>query len=262
MENDDGIGEVEEAVNEEPSLEDKIMQEALNGADDDGTETGDEEDELTEFDEAEGDTPEVLKTKLAAKSKILNQRDKAIKRMKKELAGFTNSGGLSKEDLAEVLAASRQGEEVKETAIVEPFSFEGIQEKIDSGETSITQVLKSMQEAQAGKDAQREQMFVDILKQRDAYLENKDAESEMENLDPTVKKVAEAFKASGQYGGFNDAQLVQLAKLKVTTAGNKIKRFPAKVTSGSAGGIKPKVVDAEAVKQGHLKTLGYPTINN
>lgn len=212
----------------------------LNGESDGGEEDDDEE--MEELEPQDGDSPEVLRTKLAAKNRIIRHREKAIKRMQEELKQ-KQSGGMTAEDIANILQQRNQTEENQTTAP----TLEQLKEQFDEDPSSIIDLM--MQREQA-----LEQKLANVLKQRDEFLLKKTLPNGGQPAQE-VQDLAQRLKQLPQYAGFSDENLLVVAEtLKPIKA--RLGRVPAS-TSSRPLPINASNADVENVSKSALEAMGY-----
>lgn len=221
---------------------DEIL-ELLNG-DPDGNE-GDEDEMGDELEPQDGDSPEVLKTKLAAKNHIIRKREKAIKRMQQELEA-KQSGGVTAEDLAKILQSKGdEGEQNKAPTIEE------LKEQFDEDPSSVVDLI-----FQANQ--QLEQKLANVLKQRDEHFTKKFA-PDGGQVPAEVMQLAERLKSRPEYAEFNEEQLLTVAKT-LKPLKKRVGRVPSSVTSGNLP-LTASNADVEKVSKSALEAMGYSDEN-
>lgn len=205
-----------------------------------------EDDDMEGLEPEDEDSPEVLKTKLHAKNKIIRQREKAIKRMQSELDEKGQGGSnLTAEDLAKAIQqGNNQSSEEEET---EENSLEDLKEKFEDDPSSIIDIL--MQREQAF-----EQKLARVLQQRDDYFKKQYAPNGGQP-DPEVKVLAERLKQRPEYAGFNEDQLLAVAKT-LKPLKSRIGNPPASTTSKSLP-MTASNSDVEKVSKSALEAMGY-----
>lgn len=243
--------------NEDQELIDNPLFQALSGTED-GDAENEGDDVLDSLEAQEGDSEDVLRTKLQAKNKILRQRAKTTKRLvdkveqlEAQLNSNTNNG-LSKEDLADVIAAAKNTDsspdEAREKAI------EALREKAVEDPASLVDFMFSEQ-------LNLENKIASILKSRDDYfmsqLESK-TKPKVE-VSPEIARVVQALKQQSKYQGLDEATLVEFAK-DLAPLGAKISKRPPASMGGVASAKLPfdaKTEDVEKTYASELDKMGY-----
>jgi len=215
----------------------------LNGEPEDSDEDDDEDDGLEPED---GDSPEVLRTKLTAKNKIIRQREKAIKRLQKEAGEKqSNTGGVTPEQLAELAWAIKGGG--NEDVDTGP-DLAKLKEQFEDDPSMIVELLFA-------QNQQLEQKVANVLRQRDGYFQNLIGETKREEVSPEVKALANRLKSRPEYAEFNDEQLFTVAKT-LQPVSKRIGRVPAR-TSSNGVPMTANERDVEKAFKGPLAAMGY-----
>ncbi len=242
-------------MTEEYDNEEEIADDGLDGDDQEGDELlkllngepedGDEDDGDEELDVKDGDSPEVIRTKLAAKNRIIRQREKTIKRMQKELDEKKSNSGTSAEEIAEIVRAARGEDASAEDA---GPTIEELKEKFEDDPSMIVDLLFA-------QNQQLEQKVANVLRQRDSYLEEKIGAATAREVSPEMKALAGRLKARPEYAGFNDEQLLTVAKT-LKPLKNRVSRVPAK-TSSRGTPMSASEEDVEKRFKSELDAMGY-----
>lgn len=220
--------------------EDDEILKLLNG-DPKGGEEDDDDDLGEELEPQDGDSPEVLRTKLAAKNKIIRQREKAIKRMQKEMEASKGTA-LTAEDVAKLL----QGNQAKDDRAPE-ITIEDLKERFDEDPSSIIDLMLQREQA-------LEQKLANVLKQRDAYYAKKFSPDGGE-IPAEVSGLVERLRARPEYSEFSDEQLLTVAKT-LKPIKSRISRVPATTSSGNLP-MTASGADVEKVSKSALEAMGY-----
>lgn len=243
--------------NIDQELEDNPLFQALSGSDD--GEVQDEGDEVLDSLEAvEGDSEDVLRTKLQAKNKILRQRAKTTKRLvekveqlEAQLNSNTNTG-LSKQDLAEVINAARNNDGNEDDA--KQKAIEALKEKAIEDPSSLVDFMFNEQ-------LQLENKIANILQSRDDFLMSQ-LESKTKpkvEIPSEISNVVAALKKQEKYQGLDEATLVEFAK-DLAPLGAKISKRPPASMGGVSAAKLPfdaKSQDVEKVYRSELDKMGY-----
>ena len=226
---------------DEASLEDDGILDLF----DDDLEDDPEDDENDDLDPQDGDTLEVLKVKLTARNKIIRQREAAIKRMQSELDQKGGSNQLGKEELAELITLAKGKEESQEE---DGPSIESLKERFEEDPSTVIDLILS-------QNQQLETKLANVLQQRDAYFEGKMKESSVTEAPADIKALAQKLKARPEYAGFDDNQLITVAR-SLKPLGTRVKRAPAS-TSSSSLPITATNEQVEKVSKSALEQMGY-----
>jgi hypothetical protein len=237
--------EYEDAVVETPdgeNTEDEIFDlfsDPIEVADD----TDEDGDEL---DPKDGDSAEVLRTKLAARNQIIRQRDKAIKRMKSELEGKTTSNkGVEKDDIAQLISAVR-GDKEKEK---DPeMTAADLKAKFEEDPSMVIDLLLRT-------NNQLERKVAEVLSSRDSFYEEKISSLSTKETPQEIVTLAEKLASRPEYAGFSKTQLITVAKT-LKPFGKRVTRSPA-TTSSRPVPMSASNADVEKVSKSVLEAMGY-----
>jgi len=252
---DDEVVE-DEVYEDTEELEDNPLFDALSGEPDDGEDADADEDGLKDFDPVEGDSEEVLKTKLTAKNRLLRQSAKSNHRLKgrvEELESKLNdgAGGLNKQDLADVIAAARGGGDTDGED--EEARIQALKDRLEEDPTSIVDILG---QANLGL----ENKLANILQNRDAFWEEKLAKlaDKQEKPSPEIMKLVGMLKQKEEYKDVDEAILVKFAK-DLAPLGARVtgKRPPASPTGRGALPFDAKPEQVEKRFASELDKMGY-----
>jgi len=213
----------------------------LNG-EPDGDEDDGDEDDGNELDPKDGDSIEVLKTKLAAKNRIIRQREKTNKRMQKELESRKDSG--NNDQLAELVKAIKGGDEGEEQS--GELNIEQLKEQFEDDPSSVVDLMFKMNQQLEGKLAK-------VLQDRDAFLEQKLVGANSMSSDD--KMIIDRLKARPEYADFTDEQMKTVLKTLKPIRG-KVRRAPASIRSGNLP-LNASTKDVEKVNKSALEAMGY-----
>ena len=252
---EDNVIAEDDAYEDAEDLEGNLLYQALTETPDSEVETEDEDEDMEGLEAVDGDSEEVLRTKLTAKNRILRQRGKSNSRLKdrvEELEQKLNSGsgGLNKEDIKDILAAGRQESVPVET---EEKKLEALRERIEEDPSAIIDVLSD-------KQAGLEQKLAKILQDRDAYWEAKlskvTADAQPAET-PEVMRLVGLLRNKAEYANADEATLVSFAR-DLAPLGKRVGKRPPAMTSGKR--ILPTDASADVVGKHYateLDKMGY-----
>ena len=239
-EDHDVVGDELDGVNQEDS--------DLFDLFDEGNSNEQNEDELDELDPQDGDSPEVLLTKVKAKNKIIRQREKALDRVLKEneqLQSQLQSGQqLGKQDIADLISAVKGDGDGDNSGP----DMEALAEQFQDDPTNIVKFMLQ-------QNQQLEQKLADVLQRRDQHFEKKLSSAQRSEEPKEVLAIAEKLKARPEYSAFNDEQLITVAKT-MAPMGKKIRRAPASTASRPLP-MTASNQEVEQVSQSALEAMGY-----
>ena len=258
---DDNNDVVEDSVFEDTEdLSDNLLYQALTENPDSEDESGESDDDDFEGLEAEeGDSEEVLKTKLTAKNRILRQRGKSNIRLKdrvveleKKLNG--GAGTFNKDDIKDIIAASTAGASSGDTEAKEEQRIADLKERLEQDPTSIVEILADNQMGLEGKLAK-------ILQDRDVYWETK--MSEMANQGkpaetPEVMRLVGLLRNKEEYKNADEATLISFARDLAPLSKRVTGKRPPAMTG--ANSILPSDASSETVGKHYaseLDKMGY-----
>lgn len=254
-------GLLDEDLQEEEleGLDDNPLYDALINQEEDQHE--DEEDELDDEDlePKEGDSPEVLRTKLAAQKRLAKQRGKSNQRLKdrvEELEKKLNggeAGAIQKQDLADLVKAITGGKDEQESAEKEAARIQALKQRLEDDPNSIVEIL-------AENSMSLENRLAGILRSRDAYWEEKLAEvrgNKAADASPEVMRVANLLKKRPEYQNLEMSTLIQIAK-DLSPLAKRVSRRPPAPSDG--GKVLPITATGEQVEKKYkseLDAMGY-----
>lgn len=250
----------DELLEGDEGFEDNPLYEALNDDPTSGKDADDDDEELDEFEPQDGDSGEVLRTKLAAKNRILRQRAKTNSRLKdrvEELEAKLNAGsnGMSKDDIAELINAVKGGNDNSEED--EQAKIEALKERLEEDPTAIVEIL--------GQSTQSlENKLANILQSRDAYWEeklNKITNQRAQEENPEVMRIVGILRQKPQYQDTDEATLIQFAK-DLSPLGKRVKRPPATTSARSAVPFDAGNDVVEKKYASELDRMGYGSEND
>jgi len=245
------VGEEEIVLEDNPLF--KAMSENDKPVNKDENDEGDDE----ELEPKEGDSPEVLQTKLTAKSRMVRQREKAIGRQQKQIDELTQkleknkTGGITAEQLATVLQAkTEKSSEEQNTEFMEKFTEQFNEDPIKA----VTGLMSDF-----------ETKVASVLDKRDQYFLGKLAAAEKSKIEvsPEIQKMVEVLKKHPDFKDFEDNKLVVVAKSLIPLAGRvKGSRPPALTKTGTVLPIGASDDDVLKKHKSALDAMGYGDDDN
>lgn len=259
LESGEGTVVEDDAYVDADDLSDNLLYQALTDDPDKGGDSDADDDDFEGLDAEAGDSDEVLKTKLTAKNRILRQRGKTNTRLKEQVEALekrldNSSGGLNKDDIKDILAASNGGGGSGDAVEKEEQRIEALKERLEQDPASIVDVLADSQAGLEGKLAK-------ILQDRDAYWEAKISEIATAGKPaetPEVMRLVGLLRSKEEYKNADEATLISFAK-DLAPLGKRVsgKRPPA-MTSGSS--VLPADASTDLVGKHYateLDRMGY-----
>ena len=242
MTNDnENIDEDLDVTGETQNTEEDPIFDFLNGKPKDGEEDDDDTDDL---DAKDGDTVEVLQTKLRAKNHIIRQREKAIKRMQKERE-VPAKNGIGSDELAELIKVARGDKGTQDDGADEVAK---LKEQFEQDPSAIVDLMLQ-------RESRLEQKLADVLTRRDQFFMGQLGKSKEADIPKEVKDLAERLGTHPDYKGWTSEQLLTVAKTLKPFA-KRIERAPA-MTGSRPLSMTATGAEVEKVSKSALEAMGY-----